>query len=165
MLLPDRFGFKRRTHSVFCKRGVFDRVDVRWGNMEWRDLAFQVYLNGFTVVLAEACFAITNVTDSSTGQHSLRRYEIALENAKRYCRQSVGRSEQDIFKRYLSVHALQRTTCCVPHDSCVPTVGNRAVSVRVIGNSCSLRCKVKTRFCTHFIVIEKGVEPSSLHVS
>lgn len=89
--------------AVMCKREVLERIDVRWGNMEWRDLAFQVYEAGFTVWFSCQKLFRVHRTPGSLGTHSLARYKIALENAKRYYERSRGREDHAVFERYLAI--------------------------------------------------------------
>ena len=88
--------------SVICKRKVFDNVDVSWGNMEWRDLAFQIYINNFNVYFSSDCYYKIIKSENSTGAHSLKRYEVSLENAKKYFFQSKGQIENEVFRSYLA---------------------------------------------------------------
>jgi len=89
--------------SIMCRRHVIENIKVRWGNMEWRDFAFEVYMNDHNVFFdREKLFRVNNTT-GSMGSHSLKRYTIALENAIRYYETSNGKEEHDIFIKYLAV--------------------------------------------------------------
>ncbi len=89
--------------SVMCKRDVLHAVNVRWGNMEWRDLAFEVYITRYAVWFSSERLFRINTTASSTGSHSVARYRTAAENALRYYQGSRDRAEHEVFKRYLEV--------------------------------------------------------------
>lgn len=88
--------------AVMCRKEVFDTVNVVWGNMEWRDLAFQIYINNLSVFFANQKLFKINKSVNSMGAHSLKRYGISLANAKRYFNLSQGKDGHEIFKAYLA---------------------------------------------------------------
>ena len=86
-----------------CKRNVLHEVNVHRGNMEWRDLAFEVYNARYTVWFSKERLFKIYPTASSTGSHSVSRYRRAVENALRYYHGSRDRAEHKVFKRYLEI--------------------------------------------------------------
>lgn len=87
--------------SVVCRKKVFNTVDVKWGNMEWRDLAFEIYKNNFKVFLSCERLYKTNDTPNSLGKHTFKRYKISLENAQRYYQYAQSSGDKEIFMKYL----------------------------------------------------------------
>ena len=89
--------------KLMCTAASMKRVSFRGQYMEWRDLAFQLFLNNANVYLSsEFLFRINRSTDSLSRQED-NMLTAALENALLYYDLTVNLKEHWIFKRYLSI--------------------------------------------------------------
>jgi len=104
----DWIGLEFHPHRIFdgcrimCKRAVLEKVGFRCGYMEWRDFAFQIYENGFTVFLHRENLVRKNSSTGSLSKHEEAMLTSALDNAKCYYEYSRGKEEHVVFKHYLA---------------------------------------------------------------
>lgn len=87
--------------AVMIKKEVAESISVRWGYMEWRDLAFQIFYNNFHVFLVNSKFYRMDDTQNSLSKHLEKMYEVSLDNAISYFEKTKNRTENLIFKKYL----------------------------------------------------------------
>jgi glycosyltransferase involved in cell wall biosynthesis len=87
---------------ILCKRTVLEVVATRWGYMEWRDFAFQVYENDFAVYLSSEHLVQINDSTASMSKHQEQMLSAALLNAKTYDERSRGREGHEVFVHYLA---------------------------------------------------------------
>jgi glycosyltransferase involved in cell wall biosynthesis len=105
----DWISLEFRPYQVFdanhvtCKRSVLKNIEVRWGYMEWRDFAFQVYDKGYSVCLSSADCVQRDSTIGSMSKHEEIMLTSALANARRYFELSRTKREHPIFRRYLAI--------------------------------------------------------------
>jgi len=88
--------------QLMVRRKSLDGIRLRCNYMEWRDFAFQAYMNGLRVHLAERQLVRKNNTEQSLSKRTEEMLTTALDNAREYCERTIGRPEHDVFRRYLA---------------------------------------------------------------
>jgi glycosyltransferase involved in cell wall biosynthesis len=88
--------------NLMCKMAVLEDVTLRCNYMEWRDFAFQVYDQGYVVLLTSERLVRKTSTSGSLSTQKEAMYLSALGNAKLYYQRTQGKQEHPVFRHYLA---------------------------------------------------------------